>query len=235
MTPKPLAVFTADFPDDQVADVRDVVLLGGRSVALAIRQLVSDGGCEVSGLDYDSLKGWVFDARYKGEVFDCLTTSFYPKFFFDIGKPNRHKRETCAEFWAIIDGALRDDGRFHDVRWYSLEDAPDPWEDETEQRKPVDLGAIAAHATQRKAQRRRRRYANLARGFGCGLTVLAFLMAIFALFVVVGGLAEMIGGAPHGGGQIANGLLVFAVSSLVFVVFGYLWTGQSRKRTDSAP
>jgi hypothetical protein len=71
MTPKPLAVFTAHFPDDQVEDERDIVLLGGRNVALAIRRLASDSGCAVSGLDYDTLKGWGFEATFRGRYSDA--------------------------------------------------------------------------------------------------------------------------------------------------------------------
>jgi hypothetical protein len=162
-----------------------------------------------------------------------MTTSFYPKYFFHIGKQDRHKRETYAEFWRVIDHALRDDGRFSKVEWYLREEAPDPWEDESEASEPPDPAAIAAAAKERRAQYRRRQNENLAKGFGCWLTAIALVVAMFGLIGIVGGAAKLLAGG-HGRGLIANGLLVLLAGGLGFWLFGYVWTGKARKPPDSS-
>jgi hypothetical protein len=45
----------------------------------------------------------------------------------------------------------------------------------------------------------------------------------------------LLGGASGVGGLVANGLLIFLVSSSIFVLFGYVWTSRSDTPPDSQP
>jgi len=226
MIAKPLAVFRADFPDDQVEDARNIVLLGGRNVAEAIGQLLRDGGCEVSGIEYDDPRGWAFFAKFQGEVFNCQTTSFYPRFFFDIYGPprNPHKLQIFTEFTRLVDTALRDDGRFHDVQWYLRKDAPDPWGYDEDSPAPIDLEAAA----RTKAELRRERLRERRAGCGCWVAPLALLVAIFGLYAAVGGLARLAAGASDGAQQTAIGVVIFVVGAGAVWALTRLALGQRR-------
>jgi hypothetical protein len=218
MTVMPLAVFTADFPDDQVEDARDIVLFGGRNVAAAIGQRLSEAGCEVSGLLYEGLNGWSFVAKVKGQAFRCQTTSFHPRYFLDLDDPSRNRRiaeKLFAEFWQVVDTALRTDSRLHDLRWYRREDAPDPWEGVSGSEESLDPAARAALVRELKAQGRRLRRARLGQLAGCWLAAATVAVGLFGLFMATAGVARLLGGASGTGSQTTAGLLIFAISGLV--------------------
>jgi hypothetical protein len=238
MTVTPLAVFTADFPDDQVEDARDIVLYGGRNVAGAIGQRLSDADCEVSGLLYEGLNGWTFVAKVQGQMFSCQTTSFHPKYFLDLKGPSGSRpmaQEVFAEFWQIVDTALRSDDRVHDLCWYRREDAPDPWEDVSGPEESLDPAARAALVRQLKAQGRQLRRERLTKMGRYWLAGTAIIAGIFGLSATVGGVARRLGGAADTGGETAAGLLIFALSSLVLLALSRGWKSKAPSPQDSPP
>jgi hypothetical protein len=226
MTVTPLAVFTADFPDDHVEDARDIVLYGGRNVAGAVGQWLSDAGCEVSGLLYEGLNGWTFVAKFEGQVFSCQTTSFHPKYFLSLKDPSRSRpsaQKVFPEFWQVVDTALRTDNRVHDLRWYRREDAPDPWEGVSGPEESLDPVARAALVRELKAQGRQLRRERLMKMGRYWLAGTAIIAGIFGLSATVGAVARRLGGGSHTGGEMAAGLLIFTLSGLVLFALSRSW------------
>lgn len=129
MSVKPWAVFTADFPDDQVEDEWDILTFGGRNVAVAIGGILAQLGCEVSAPIYSGELGWQFGAWFKGRRVWCLISSFHPTFFLNFDDPpalgSRGKEAPAYEEIAEkFSAALAENPRFHDVQWYSREEGP---------------------------------------------------------------------------------------------------------------
>ncbi len=129
MSVKPWAVFVAGFPDDTVEDERDILTFGGRNVAVAIGEILTRLGCDVSAPEYAGEKGWEFGAWFKGRRVWCLISSFHPKFFLNFDDPpalwSRGKDAAAYEEIAQkFSTALAEDPRFHDVQWYSREEGP---------------------------------------------------------------------------------------------------------------
>nr|MEA2798018.1 hypothetical protein [Phenylobacterium sp.] len=130
MRVKPWAVFFADFPDDQIENEREIVIFGGRNVALAIGEILARLGCEVSTPEYGGERGWEFGATFEGQRFWCLVSSFRPAFFMNFEGPSiflSSPRRDQPGYVAIaqrLSDALAQDPRFHDIQWYSREEGP---------------------------------------------------------------------------------------------------------------
>jgi hypothetical protein len=215
MTVKPLAVFTADFPDDQVEDETDIVLYGGRNVAEAIRELAIKFGCDAPGLLYEGVKGWSFEASHEGRAYICLITSFHPRFFLivDAGLAGRFAEADFVAFLEAMNAVLLGDGRFHELQWYENGDAPDPWQSELSPDGPTAAQLGAAVKERVRRVRRDRRRAN----WGC-------LIAIASAVAILIGAMEAIQGTVYllvnkvGGDQLLVGLLLLLIGG-----FG-VWT-----------
>jgi hypothetical protein len=129
MTVKPWAGFIADFPDDTVEEGGDITLFGGRNVAVAIRDILTRLGCQVSEPDYGEAHGWTFDAYYRGGRYWCQVTSFHPAYFLLLDSTAvilgaRKKNAAYAELAVRLAAALAKDQRFHNVTWHSRRDGP---------------------------------------------------------------------------------------------------------------
>jgi hypothetical protein len=120
-----LATFSADFPDDSVADDYDIVLCGGKNVTEAIRDILLSQGCADAKLTYGGDHGWELTFAYQG----------YP-LWMQVVQLDYYILE-CKESPGIGDGSqsaphlkvlrilneqLRQDGRFHDLVWYRQQD-----------------------------------------------------------------------------------------------------------------
>jgi hypothetical protein len=224
MTPKPLAVFSADFPDDQVEDERDIVLYGGRNVAEAIRQIAIDVGCETSGFLYEGLKGWSFEAWYEGRAYTCLTTSFHPRFYLiiDPGLGGRLAQTDFVAFLGAMDAALRLDSRFHDLEWHENKDAPDPWGDAAASGGPTATEVGTAIKERVRRARRERRRAN----WGCLIAIAsAVAILIGAMSAIQGSISLFVNNV--GGEQVLIGLVVFLMGGLGVWTL-YRWGKNSR-------
>ena len=222
MTVKPLAVFTADFPDDQVEDERDIVLYGGRNVAEAIRQIAVDFGCDATGFLYEGVKGWSFEAGRDGLAYTCLVTSFHPRFFLIVDRPMFGSEPDFAAFLDAMDTGLRGDSRFRELKWYENKDAPDPFEDEASPDGPT-AAELASRVRERvRREQKQKRRAN----WGC-------LIAIASLFAILIGAMETIQGTVawlvnrDGGDQVLVGLPILLLGGFGLWTL-YRWSKSSR-------
>lgn len=130
MSVKPWVAFTTSLPDDQVEDGQQIFVLGGRNVAVAIGEIFTRLGCEVSPPESAGELGWEFDLRDKEHYrFWCRVTSFYPSFHLLFegpgglfgGKKNSAAHAELSERFAA---ALKDDRRFQHISWWSMNDGP---------------------------------------------------------------------------------------------------------------
>jgi hypothetical protein len=143
MSVKPWAGFIADFPDDEIeSGGGQMEIRGGRNVAVALGEILTGLGCQVSAPDYAGLKGWEFDLYdQERRRFWCQITSFHPAFYLLFEDPaitrgTRAKNATAyAELWRKLADALDNDPRFHDVEWRSNEEGPP---------NPEEIGEIGA-------------------------------------------------------------------------------------------
>ena len=168
MSAKPIAFFTADFPDDFVIEGRRIVLFGGKQVAEVVRGLLMEVGCDASTLMDGKAKGWGFTLDFRGRGFWCSVRSYFPGYYLVLADLEAGSRRGLAkeplyrELWAELDAAIRRDRRFHDLSWhFTFEEAPPPpdeWWGWAHVRKPPGLAA---------------RW--LARPIGGGLALLAFV------------------------------------------------------------
>ena len=134
MRPKPVAVFTSDLPDDFIIDDPARFQMGGRNVTEEIREMISKLGAEASAVIDGGRKGWGFSIDYEGEGFWCHIRSYYPAYYLVLARPrwtgSLTKDPTYIALWNALDSALRQDRRFHEVRWYdSFRETPPPPDD----------------------------------------------------------------------------------------------------------
>jgi hypothetical protein len=132
MTPKPVAVFHSDLPNDFVIEGRDLIEVGGRNVTEEIRAIMTKLGCEASTLVDGGVKGWGFNMGFEGEGFWCHVRSYYPAYYLVFTRhPHREialgKDPLFGRLWTALNSAIEADPRFHDVQWHhSLHEAPPP-------------------------------------------------------------------------------------------------------------
>jgi hypothetical protein len=123
---RPLAICTADFPDDSVEteDGQGFLDYGGRTVAAALAETLSRLGCSVSPLENADIHGWRFNWSFKRQDFCCQVSSIPPEFYLlfdnsaafeDLSSKHRAAR---AEIMTALAAELVRDGRFHDILWY---------------------------------------------------------------------------------------------------------------------
>ena len=123
---RPCAAFIADFPDDQVENEAgtEIVLQGGRNVAEAIGQLLRDLGCEVEAPRDAGDHGWDFAAWGHGRECWCQVTSLYPVFFLLFEDERAKGAPVGRGLSEALDSAMRRDGRFRELLWYTREHGP---------------------------------------------------------------------------------------------------------------
>ena len=132
MRVKPWVAFTTALPDDQVEDGHNnIVLFGGRNVAVAIGEIFTQLGCEVAEPEHAAENGWEFSLRYKARhSFWCqVTSTSHPVFrllFENLSFRPRAGPSAAAyvELALKLAAALKNDPRFQDGTWWSLRDGP---------------------------------------------------------------------------------------------------------------
>lgn len=132
MRVKPWVAFTTALPDDQVEDGHNnIVLFGGRNVAVAIGEIFTQLGCEVAEPEHAAENGWEFSLRYKARHrFWCqVNSTSYPVFrllFENMSFRPRAGPSAAAyvELALKLAAALKNDPRFQDGTWWSLRDGP---------------------------------------------------------------------------------------------------------------
>jgi hypothetical protein len=119
------AGFIAEFPDDQVEEDGDILVFGGRNVAVSLGEILKDLGCDnVSSPIYDGENGWVFTLEYsRRRSFWCQVTSVYPAYWL-LFESSRSDAQAHHDIWLKFSSALERDPRFHGVIWRSEEDGP---------------------------------------------------------------------------------------------------------------
>jgi hypothetical protein len=122
---RPLAICTADFPDDAIEteDGKGFLDHGGRSVAEAIAEILSRLGCTVAAPKNAAEYGWRFDWAFKGQAFWCQVSSIPPEFYLHfegalLRKDVSPKNHLHGEIFMALNAELARDGRFHGVLWY---------------------------------------------------------------------------------------------------------------------
>jgi hypothetical protein len=123
------AQFFTALPDGAVeneeADGPEFLVWPGRPVAEALCSVLQEVGCEVRPIYSADFKGWEFKFRYRGRSLWCRVSvierhiayfddpDLWPKI---IGRKDRR----YVELLTRLADALARDERFHDVRWYAL-------------------------------------------------------------------------------------------------------------------
>jgi hypothetical protein len=138
MSVPPWAGLVANFPDDQVATADEILVYGGRNVAIALGELLAGLGCTNVAAPWDvSDVGWEFDFNYKGRhSFLCRVQSFHPIFwllFEDHSSRGDRRRSPDAHFelWQKFTSALEQDPRFDQILWRTSKEGPPDWDEFT--------------------------------------------------------------------------------------------------------
>ena len=177
MKVKPWALFRADLPDDQVEKHHDIVVYGGRNVALALGEIFTSLGCEVAKPYSLEEQGWEFLVSDRGRnKFSCRVCSFHPAFrllFEEVSLVPKvfRNRAAYADLARSLAAALEDDSRFHDITWWTWEEGPP---------EPDEISSVPSNPTWDEGSSgaiKPTKYVR--RGSGYGWFTLAFL--IFAV------------------------------------------------------
>jgi hypothetical protein len=120
------ATFTSDLPEDHIEDEEDIIQYGGKSVAEAIGEILTQLGCVVT-LTYADFKGWELDVGYKNRNLWCRVSIIdsYLFFFEDCSLVRNILRRPHPSYLDILSqlaDELGRDPRFHDVLWFRSED-----------------------------------------------------------------------------------------------------------------
>jgi hypothetical protein len=219
MTVKPWAGFIADFPDDQVeGGAGQMEVLGGRNVAVALGEMLTGLGCQVSAPDYAGLKGWEFEFYYQGHRFWCQVTSFHPAFYLLFQDPaitrgtRAQNAAAYAEIWRKLAEALEKDPRFHDVEWRSWEEGPPEPETIGEASARERIAGIPLEPL--KPPLRPEPLPRRGSYFGCLLMMVAALGCMFGAAGAVGGTIGLILERSGAAIQAALGVVIFCLSAL---------------------
>ena len=114
--PRFIATFRVDFAEEVSGD--DV---GGRNVALAIMEIIPALGWGARGPIDDGDHGWAVDVTSGGRTVWCQTLDLGEVTLLNCGNDCISPPD-FVEFLRNLNVALRQDGRFHDIRWFTPED-----------------------------------------------------------------------------------------------------------------
>jgi hypothetical protein len=123
MKVRPWAEFTSDLPDDHLEDGDQVLQFGGKSVAMAIGEMLARCGCKVGEPIDAGENGWELHVEASGRrlwgqvtlvegyIFVFQQNSWFSKLF-------RSYHPAYVETLRRLGEELSADPRFHDVRWF---------------------------------------------------------------------------------------------------------------------
>ncbi len=120
-----LATFQADFPDDSVEDDLNIVLVGGKNVTEAIRDILVAQGCTDAKLRYGGEHGWELTFAYQGYPLWMQVTQLDHYILVCKESPGTGDGSESAPHLKVLlmlNEYLRRDGRFHDLIWYRQQD-----------------------------------------------------------------------------------------------------------------
>jgi hypothetical protein len=120
-----LATFQADFPDDCVEDDFNIVLVGGKNVTEAIRDILVAQGCTDAKLLYGGEHGWELTFAYEGYPLwmQVVQLDHYILVCKESPIPGDGSESVPhLKVLLMLNERLRQDGRFHDLVWYRQQD-----------------------------------------------------------------------------------------------------------------
>jgi hypothetical protein len=119
------ARFGSTLPEDEIEDENgDFIQYGGKSVALAITEILGSLGCNIEGPAHAYEHGWDFVANYERKYFIGQITLIDEYYFVFknpyllervLGRPSR----VYVDLLQALARALQVDPRFSNVRWFS--------------------------------------------------------------------------------------------------------------------
>ena len=122
---RPWAEFTSSLSDDviETEDGRDVIQLGGKSVAEAMHEILTRLGCEMRPVEDAGDHGWQFTFRYQKRSLWCQVT-LIEKYLVLVAENTLFgkifaPKPAYIELMRRLAEAMAADPRFEDVRWYA--------------------------------------------------------------------------------------------------------------------
>jgi hypothetical protein len=121
------AEFRSDLPTDLIETDDDIIQHGGKSVAVAIGEMLERLGCKVEGPIYADFKGWELDVDLGRRRFWARVTYIedFLLVFTEVRIIEQLFRRHSPEYLDLLSKLAREmanDPRFHDVGWHSDED-----------------------------------------------------------------------------------------------------------------
>ena len=124
-----MGTFKSDLADDGLERDGEFVEWPGRIHALALAEILRPLGCEVSEMIDSNEHGWELQASLGRDGIWMQVTPLEEVIVMIEGASSLWSRlfarKSVAEFIGLLtafDAALRADGRFHDVRWFTREE-----------------------------------------------------------------------------------------------------------------
>lgn len=121
-----------DWPEDGVVQDGDWAVFPGRSVSSALAEILTDLGCNVDPPEHQFEHGWDFHFRLNRVPFWCQVCRIEDylviielRSFFDF---RGGKKRLYAELLTRLNEALKRDGRFRNIRWFTQQELDDPSE-----------------------------------------------------------------------------------------------------------
>jgi len=116
------AEFSSRLPDDAIEDEHDFVVLPGRNVAEALRELLAELDCEVKPVADAGDHGWMFDARRGDVEFYCELTIIGGVVAQFVEMSFRAPTAAFAELLIELSYVLQADARFYQLGWFTAEE-----------------------------------------------------------------------------------------------------------------
>jgi len=127
---RPIADFTADFPDDQEDDGENIIVYGGRGVAEHVAAMLGRLDYDVSVPAHTPPYGWRFDVQSGPGQIVVQITDLGDEFVLGTWERTRfltrlfnRRASIHAELLTKLHRELSKDGRFHRIQWWDRYDA----------------------------------------------------------------------------------------------------------------
>lgn len=118
--------FSSSLPDDSIEDGHNFVVLPGKNVAEALRELLAGLGCDVEPVEGAGDHGWDFRFRRGEGRFYCELTIIdgVVAQFDNVGAraSSAPRQAEFAELLAEFNAALEADARFHQIGWFTADE-----------------------------------------------------------------------------------------------------------------
>ena len=115
------AEFETDIPDDTVEDEHDIIEFGGRNVAEALIELLRRQGpaWKISSPDYEGEQGWTFTVKTGKRTlyFQVQRIEKAVLVTDDVTFLGGGDKRVLAEVLEQLNRDLRNDPRFHEIKW----------------------------------------------------------------------------------------------------------------------